>query len=567
MRKRLFIVAIVVAFLFLCIIGRLFYVQIIWGEEIQEKAIDQWTREIPVIASRGKIVDRNGVVLARNDDTYSIFVRKKAVKDMEKLSKTLANVLEMDYNYVYNRLTTTVSSEVTVKKQVEKEKIDKLIEYNFDGLYYSRDNFRIYPYGDFLSSTLGFTSTDGKGQSGLELYYDKYLSGTDGQILYETDIVGVEIEGGNASYIKASDGLNLKLTIDYDIQALVETAMSEAMQIHSAKSCQMLVLEPNTGEILAMTTKPSYNLNDIPRDDLDALNSLSRNRLVSDIFEPGSTFKIITSSINIEEYLKGNKKAYSLDHIYNSSRYRYVDGQRVRCWSNHQNGKHSNLNLSGALNNSCNPIFVDIALSLGKETFYKYIESFGFGKTTGIDYSGEASGMLLPYFAVNNVEIARIGFGQTIAVTGLQLASATSAAINGGNLYTPYLVSEIYDNSGILAQKIYPTLKGRVVSEKTSKILNEMLEKVVSEGSGKHAYIEGYKVAGKTGTAQKYENGVIAQGKYVSSFIGYFPANNPKYLALVIIDEPVGEYYGSTVAAPYAKQVFEGIIDLKNIIP
>ena len=549
------------------VLGRLFYIQVLWGDALQEKAIDQWTREIPVIAARGKIVDRNGVVIADNDDTYTVFVRKRAVTDMNAVVDALSTVLELDRTYVENRLTTTVSSEVTIQKQVKKEKIDQLLKYGFEGVYYSRDNSRVYPYNEFLSSVLGFTSTDGKGQAGLELYYDKYLSGINGEILYETDIVGVEIDGGKASYIPATDGFNLKLTIDYDIQQLCETAMDEAMEIHNAKSAQMLVLDPSAGEVLAMCTKPSFNLNDVPRDDLTALNALSRNGLVCDIYEPGSTFKILTSAANIQEYLDGNSNAFSTSHIFSSSRYRYIDGQRVKCWSDHSKGKHANLNLQGALNNSCNPIFVDIATSLGKETMYKYIDLFNYGSVTGIDFGGEAQGMILPESAVQNVDLARIAFGQTIAVTGLQLAAATSAAVNGGNYYTPYLVSEIYTEDGLIAQKNSPTLKNRVISEKASEILTEMLESVVRDGSGKQAYIEGYKVAGKTGTAQKYENGIIAVGKYVSSFVGCFPANNPKYLALVIVDEPEGQYYGSTVAAPYAKSVFEGIIKLKNIAP
>ena len=547
--------------------GRLFYIQVLWGEALQEKAIDQWTREIPVIAARGKIVDRNGVVLADNEDTYTVFVRKRAVTDMEGLVDALSSVLELDKTYVRNRLTTTVSSEVTVQKQVDKEKIDKLLKCGFEGVYYSRDNSRIYPYNEFLSSVMGFTSTDGKGQSGLELYYDKYMTGIDGEILYETDIVGVEINGGKASYIPSTSGLNIKLTIDYDVQQLCETAMDEAMEIHNAKSAQMLVMDPSTGEILALCTKPSFNLNEVPRDDLSSLNELSRNGLVCDIYEPGSTFKILTSAANIQEYLDKNPKAFSDTHIFNSSRYRYIDGQKVKCWSNHSNGKHANLNLQGALNNSCNPIFVDIAMSLGKEAMYKYINLFNYGSVTGIDFGGEAQGMILPMSAVQNVDLARIAFGQTIAVTGLQLAAATAAAINGGNYYTPYLVGEIYTEDGIVAQKNTPTLKNRAISEKASRMLTDMLESVVRDGSGKNAYIEGYRVAGKTGTAQKYENGKIAAGKYVSSFIGCFPANEPKYLALVIVDEPEGQYYGSTVAAPYAKSVFEGIIKLKNILP
>ena len=541
------------------------YVQVIWGEDLQEKAIDQWTREIPVVAARGKITDVNGTVLAGNADTYTVFVRKRAVTDMQKLCDALSSVLEIDRESVYKRLTETKSSEVTVKKQAAKDKIDKLLSHNFSGVYYSRDNSRIYPYNELLSSVLGFTSTDGKGQSGLELYYDKYLSGINGEILYETDIVGVEIDGGKATYVPATDGLNLKLTIDAEIQRLCEAAMDDAMKVHSAKSAEMLVLDPKSGAIRAMCVKPSFDLNDIPREDLSLLNSLSRNGLVCDVYEPGSTFKVLTAAANIEEYLRGNKSAFSEGHIFNSSRYRYIDGQKVKCWSNHANGKHAALDLSGALNNSCNPIFVDIAMALGKETMYKYIEAFGYGKVTGVDFGGEAQGMVLPVSTVHNVDLARIAFGQTIAVTGLQLAAATAAAINGGIYYTPYLVSEIYSDSGIIAEKVQPKPKGRAISEKASAILSSYLESVVKDGSGKHAYIEGYRVSGKTGTAQTYQNGSIAIGKYISSFVGYFPANDPQYLALVIIKEPEGMYYGSTVAAPYAKRVFEGIIDIKNI--
>ena len=531
---------------------------------MQSKAIDQWTREIPIIAQRGKIIDANGVVLANNKDTYTVFVRKNAVKDLTKTALILSSILDMDKDYILDRLTKTISSEITIKKQVEKEKISLLLKEQLSGVYYSRDNSRVYPYGDFLSSVLGFTSTDGKGQAGLELYYDKYLSGINGEILYETDILGVEINGGKAKYVPATDGLNIKLTIDYQVQQLCEIAMEEAFQVHKPKSAQILVIDPNSGAIRGLCKKPSFNLNEIPRNNLDLLNSLVRNNVICDVYEPGSTFKILTSIANIEEYLQGNSNAYSPEHIYSSARYRYIDGQRVKCWSDHKNGKHSSLTLQGALNNSCNPIFVDIAMSLGKETMYKYLNLFNYGSLTGVDFNGESQGMLLPKSSVQNVDLARIGFGQTIACTALQLASATSACINGGIYYKPYFVSQIYSNNNIIAEKIVPDGK-RVVSQQASQILNNMLEQVVSQGSGKQAYIEGYRVAGKTGTAQKYQNGVIAQGKYVSSFVGYFPADNPKYLALVIIDEPVGQYYGSTVAAPYAKSVFEGIINLKNL--
>ncbi len=506
-------------------------------------------------------------MLANNKDTYTVFLRKRAVTDKNSVIKALSQTLGLTEPYLEDRIDKTVSGEIIIKRQVEKAKIDELLNTGLSGIYYSRDNSRIYPYGSLLSSVLGFTSSDGKGQAGLELYYDKYLSGEDGEILYETDIVGIEIENGKVSYIPAKSGLNVKLTIDFDIQSLVESATYKAHLAHSAKSVSILVLDVNTGAVLGLAKSPSVDLNNIDRNDLDSLNALARNNVISDVYEPGSTFKVLTTAANIEEFLSGNENAYSTSHVFSSARYRFIDGQRVKCWSDHKNGKHASLTIEGALNNSCNPIFVDMAMSLGKDTMYKYIELFNYGTATGIDFSGESSGMVLPSFSVQNVDLARIAFGQTIAVTPLQLAAATAAAVNGGNYYTPYFLDSIFTDSGTVVIKNAQRLKNKVISKKASSILNDLLEKVVSEGSGKHAYIEGYRVAGKTGTAQKYQNGVIAQGKYVSSFVGYFPASSPKYLALVIIDEPIGQYYGSTVAAPYAKEIFEGIIALKNIKP
>lgn len=305
----------------------------------------------------------------------------------------------------------------------------------------------------------------------------------------------------------------------------------------------------------------------MPRDDIEKLNKLGRSAIISDSYEPGSTFKILTAAANIEEFLCGNEKAFSLNYVFNPSRFRYVGGRAIKCWSTHANGKHANETLAEALNNSCNPCFVDIALSLGKETMYKYIDAFNYGRATGIDFDGEAIGMLIPKNSVKDGDLARISFGQTIAVTPLQLATATCAAVNGGIYYEPYFVSEIYDNKGNIAEIINPKQKRRVISEKASAILAGYLENVVKIGSGKQAYIEGYRVGGKTGTAQKYENGVIAAGKYVMSFIGFFPANKPEYLALCVIDEPIGGQYGSTVAAPLVHKIFEGIIRAKNIKP
>ncbi len=547
--------------------GRFFYIQVIWKDELNYLALDQWTREIPVVAERGKIFDRNGELLAGNSTAYSVYARANAVKDAEYTAQFLTAALGLTYEDVYAKLTDKKKSEITIVKSAEKSLVEKIAGANVAGIYYARDNVRLYPYGDLACQVLGFTSYDKSGTTGIEQYYNKYLAGENGEVLFETDLVGVDIEGSVAKYMPAKDGLSARLTLDYRIQALAEEVMKRAMETSKAKGVQCVILDPSDFEILAMVNLPSYDLNDVPRNDLETLNALSRNSLVCDIYEPGSTFKIITAAANIEEGLRGNPSALAQNHIYPSARTRTVDGTTIKCWSDHANGKHSNQTLAEALNNSCNPCFVDIALSLGKETFYDYLQAFRFGNTTGIDFAGETIGMLLPESTVRDCDLARIGFGQTIAVSPLQLACAAAAAVNGGYYYAPRLVAEIFAEDGSVRERTQKSLVGRTVSEDASHILSEMLEGVVRDGSGKKAYIEGYRVAGKTGTAQKYENGHIAQGKYVSSFLGYFPAHDPRYLALVIIDEPQGQYYGSTVAAPCAEEIFRGIIDVNQIKP
>ena len=556
-----------ITFLFCILAGRFFYVQVVWSGQLGYRALDQWMREIPVVAERGLVTDRNGVVLAENNTSYTVFARSNAVKDKTGTARLLSDCLGVDGDTLLKKLESVKASEITVARHVGKGAIETLAEANPEGVYYSRDNTRVYPKGDSLCQVLGFTSTDNSGTTGIEKYYDKYLAGTNGELLYETDLVGVNLKGAVAAYRPAEDGMNVKLTVDYGIQSVCESVMAKAFEEHSPVSAECIVLDPDTFEILAMANYPGYDLNDVPRDETELLNSLSRNRIVCDIYEPGSTFKVVTAAADIEESLRGNRNAFSTSYVFPSSRTRSVDGTTVKCWSNHANGKHCNQTLADALNNSCNPCFTDIALALGTSTFYDYLSAFGFGKTTGIDYSGEALGMLLPETAVRDCDLARIGFGQTIAVSGIQLACATAAAVNGGYYYTPHLVKSIYASDGYVLQDVETTLKNRTISEKASSTLAAMLEGVVRDGSGKKAYIEGYRVGGKTGTAQKYEDGHIAAGKYVSSFVGFFPADNPQYLALVIIDEPQGAYYGSSVAAPCAKEIFEGIIALKNIQP
>lgn len=555
-----------IAFIFCLIFARLIYVQLVFGSELKLRASDQWNREIPIIAGRGYVYDANGQILAGNLTTYSIFVRPNAVENAEYTATVLSGIFSLNPNDLLEKLISGKVSEITVARQVSKENVEKLVSYDLPGVYYSRDNSRSYTYGSALCQVLGFTSNDGAGLSGIEKFYDNILSGIDGKINYSTDIIGKETKNSVVVYNEAVDGDGIQLTIDIDIQLAAEEAMRSAYVSSGAKSVSCVVLNPQNFDILAMVNYPSYDLNEVPREDTEKLNALSRNSVVCDIYEPGSTFKVITAAADIEEYLRGNVKAFSTSHIFNGSRTRIVDGTKIKCWSDHSNGKHYNQNLAAALNNSCNPCFTDIALALGKDTFYKYLNNFGFGNVTGLDFNGEALGMLVPQSLVRDCDLARIGFGQTVAVTGLQLACATAAAVNGGNYYVPRLLKSVVlsDKKKIVNEQI---LKYNPISEKASHILAEMLEGVVKEGSGKKAFIEGYKVGGKTGTAQKYEDGHIANGKYISSFVGFFPSDKPQYLALIIIDEPQGTYYGSAVAAPVAKEIFQDIINIKNLQP
>ncbi len=545
------------------ILGKTFCVTVLDGEKLRAKAIDQWTRDLPVKAVRGDVVDRNGVVLATDSSTTAVYIRTRCVTEPEKTAAVLSEVLEIDGPSLLNKIKNSSVSEITAALQVSDDKIKRLKEYSLDGVYFAPDGKRSYPFGSMLCQTLGYTSVDGSGLSGIEKYYDRYLKGENGKILYESDLIGLDADGKKPSYIQATDGLSVRLTIDSEIQLICESELDSVMEQYTPVSAKILVMEPSSGRVLAMAQKPSFDLNEVPREDEQSLMKLGRNGIVADSYEPGSTFKIITAGANIEESLSGNPAAFSPEHIFPSGRYRVVLGKKIKCWSTHSNGRHSSQKLSDALNNSCNPIFVDIALSLGKSTFYTYISAFNFGKTTGIDFNGEATGMVVPEPSVTDGDLARIGFGQTIAVTPIQLAAAVCAAVNGGVYYKPYLVEEIYSAEQSVV-RYYPVKTDRVLSERASKILSSYLEGVVRDGSGKQAYIEGARVGGKTGTAQIYKDGKIASGKYVMSFIGFFPANEPKYLALVIVEEPIGGTYGSTVAAPVCKNVFEKIIQAKN---
>ncbi len=568
-KRRLLSLLVAAIFLFGVIFLRLAYIQVIWGKNLQARAGEQWQRDLPIRAYRGDIVDTNGSLLATTETGYSVYARPQSVENAEYSAEILSNILDISYDTLLGKLTKRGVSEVTIKRQVDADVAEKIRSCNLKGVYLASEGLRSYVYGDFLSQVLGFVSGDGIGQTGIEAYYDKYLQGLNGTLLTESDLVGDELDNGSTTYIPAVNGLTVTLTIDAVIQAVAENVLELAMYQQNPQAARCIVLDVVTGEILAMASKPGVDLNNLPRDNIEYLMKYSKNTLLTDVYEPGSTFKILTASACLEEYRKGNPKAFSAEHIFtNSSGIRIIDGSKISCWTKHANGKHSNQTLSDALNNSCNPIFTDIALSLGKSTVYDYLEKFGYGKATGIDFTGEQAGILVPESAVTNGDLARIGFGQTIAVTPLQLCMATAAAVNGGLLMKPYLVKEISDPiSGQTVKRFTPTVVNRAISEETSKQIAAMLKRVVDEGGGKHAKIEGYQVGGKTGTAQKFVNGALATGKYVSSFVGFFPASSPKYLVLMIVDEPQGQSYGSVVAAPYAGLIFREIINYKNIAP
>lgn len=566
-KKRLLAILVATAFIFFVIFCKIFYIQIIWGKNLQARAMDQWTRDLPLTALRGSITDRNGIVLASSETSYSVYIRGKNIENAQQVAELLSRVLEMDYGTLLKKTTDKSVSELTIKRQVPAEKIAEIRSFDLKGVYIAEDSSRVYAYGDFLSQVLGYVSIDNVGQSGIEASYDKYLKGINGQILTQTDLIGKELYDENILYLPSVEGLDVELTIDFTIQTVLENLLTKIIVAHQAKGVRSIVIDCKTGEILAIASKPSIDLNNLPRNNLSELLKGTKNLLITDVYEPGSTFKVLTAAANIEEHKKGNKRAFSSSYIFNNSGFRVLESGKINCWTKHSPTKHFNQTLSDALNNSCNPCFTDIALSLGVETMYSYLDSFGYGSVLGIDLAGEQAGLLLNKSSVTNGDLARIGFGQAIAVTPLQLAYATAAAVNGGKLMTPYLVKSIRSNDGNLVKSNYPTQKAQPISKESSAELAKMLEGVVTNGSGKLAYIDGYQVGGKTGTAQKYENGIIAQGKNVSSFVGFFPSADPQYLCLMIVDEPVGISYGSQVAAPYVRLIFEQIIAYKNIAP
>ncbi len=551
-QKRLLIVIVSITFLFCALVGRLFWLQIVKGGFLTSKAADQWYRDIPIAAPRGKILDNAGKVLADNSPVYTVYVRPNAVTDKHAAAGALSGALGLTEEYVEGKLS-RAQSEVTVARSVEPKVADEVEALGLKGVYCAPGFRRNYPYGNMLSKVIGFTNIDNDGQNGLEGYYDKYLSGTDGYLYSDADIAGRETEGSKTRYVPAVAGCDLTLSINAEVQSAVENAVFAARLEWGAKSCSAVVMDVNTGGVRAMASYPSYDLNDIPRDDVDLLNLLSKNSLVTDVYEPGSTFKIFTTAAALGGgVVNDNSRFYC-----NGST--TVDGQRIKCW---KTTGHGSQNLADGVKNSCNVVFMNLALSLGKERLYKTLRDFGFGQKTDLDFFGESAGIMMAEESVKNVDLARIGFGQAVAVTPIQLITAVCAAVNGGTLYAPYFLEKAASPTGETIYKHSPQVRGRPISAEVSERLRSLLVGVVAEGGGSKASVSGIKVGGKTGTAQKYKDGKIAQGKYVSSFVGFAPADNPKYAVLFIVDEPSGyTYYGSLTAAPYAGRILSSIAD------
>lgn len=548
LQKRILAISLTLLIL-ACALGiRLFIVQIINGKELQIRATDQWTRDLPLVAPRGTIYDSTGDTLAVSYTTYNVYVRGREVTNAEDTARKLSDLLDLNYESTLSKVSNKNISESLLKMQVESELAEQIYALSLDGVFLSENVGRYYVYGDLLTQLMGFTSIDNTGQSGVEAYFDDYLTGVDGYSYVQSDLQGKEIGGNLRYYVQGVAGDDLTLTINSKIQIILEQILQQAYTEQQAKSVSGIVMEAKTGKILAISSKPSFDLNDVPRDDLTTLFQNSRLTSVTDTYEPGSTFKILTVAAALEEGLT------SLDDTFYCPGYRIIDGQKIKCW---KTVGHGNQMLAEAFSNSCNCCFMDLALRLGVDKFYEYAEKFGLGEKTGITVSGESSGILMQKENVKTVDLARMGFGHAIAVTPIQLLSIVSAITNGGVYHTPTTVEKAVDVYGNTTY-IPSIVTKQIISSETSAIINTFLKNTTNK-TGDYTFVEGYNIGGKTGTAQKYnESGGIAQGKYISSFIGTYPADNPEYIFMIMVDEPsAGAYYGSIVAQPYGKIFFE----------
>ncbi|MFA8437592.1 stage V sporulation protein D [Pueribacillus sp. YX66] len=559
-RRRLIFAFLIGIVIFLILVIRLGYVQIVQGEWLTEKAKDSWSRNIPFEAERGEILDRNDIALAKNVSAPSVLVVPRQVKDAHAASEQLASILDMPQDKVYKILTRQASSAWIHPegRKISNEKANEIRKLRIPGVYIAEDNKRHYPFGSYLSHVLGFAGIDNQGLTGLEKSYDEELSGKKGRVEFYADAKGNRMPFLSDDYTPSQSGLHLKLTIDSRIQTIIERELDNAETIYRPDGALAIAMDPNTGQILGMSSRPDFNPENFREVPPEVYN---QNKPVWSTYEPGSTFKIITLAAALEE----NKIDLHDDHFHDPG-YVKVANARLRCW---KSGGHGSQTFLEVVENSCNPGFVNMGQKLGKETLFSYIRNFGFGEKTGIDLQGEGTGILFNLDHVGPVELATSSFGQGVSVTPIQQITAVSAAINGGYVYEPYIAKEWIDpETNRVIERKTPKKKRQVISEETSKKIRESLESVVAKGTGKNAFIDGFRVGGKTGTAQKAVGGKYLTNNYIVSFIGFAPADDPQIIVYVAVDNPKGTVqFGGTVAAPIAGNIIKDSLSVMEVKP
>lgn len=559
------IVFLCAAFILAGLIARLIYLMVFDAEYYQELAQDLHEREREIKAARGEIVDRNGVVLATNRTVCTISVIHSQIENPEQVISVLSKELKLTEEEVRGKVE-KVSSMEKIETNVDKETGDRIRGYDLAGVKVDEDYRRYYPYDQLASRVLGFTGGDNQGIIGLEVKYEEYLKGTNGTILTVTDARGVELNGVAEDRIEPVAGETLKVSLDYNIQSYCEQAALKVMEEKQAEGVSILLMNPRNGEIYAMVNVPEFNLNEpyelntgVDADSLsdeelqDELNQMWRNRCINDTYEPGSIFKIITTSACLEEGV------VSLDDTFFCPGYRIVEDRKIRC---HKVGGHGQETFVQGIQNSCNPVFMDIGLRLGSDRFYEYFEEFGLMKLTNIDLPGEAGTIMHKKEDIGTVELATMTFGQSFQVTPIQMAVTVSSIINGGNRVTPHVGTAVLDENGRVIEEFDYEVEKGIVSKETSETMQMLLESVVSEGSGKNAYLEGYAIGGKTATSQTLPR---SANKYISSFLGFAPADDPQILGMVIIHDPKGIYYGGTIAAPVLRDIYDNVLPYLGI--
>lgn len=556
--KRIKIVLLIILFIFIIITAKVFYIEVIDYKKLNSLASGLWSRNLPIEADRGNIYTVDGEAIASNLTTTSLVFIPNQIKNKDLVAEKISEILDVPKSKIEEHLyKKSMMERVHPEGRRLSYKIaDKIENLHFDGVYLLKESKRYYPHNEMLSHVLGYVGIDNQGLSGLELEYDDILTGEYGSIQYFSDAKGNNLER-NSVYVEPEDGLDIYLTVNYGIQSSIERELDNVVLRYNPDGAWAIAMNPNTGEILGMSSRPNFNPNSYKDYDTETIN---RNMAIWASYEPGSTFKILTLSAAVNE----GKVDLLKDTFYDGGSVN-VGGARIKCW---KHGGHGSQTFLEVVQNSCNPGFVELGNRLGKETLFDYINKFGYGKKTGIDLNGEATGILFSLDKVGPVELATTAFGQGVSVTALQQVVAVSAAINGGTLYKPYIVKRVaYHENGQIIKEVKPTIvRDNIVTKDTSEKVRMTLESVVSLGTGRNAYIDGYRVGGKTGTAQKVNNGIYMQGNYIVSFIGFLPANDPKIVVYLAIDNPKGvTQYGGTVSAPIVKNIMEDAITSLNI--